>query len=118
MSLYRSLMTVEDWKEVYEASKTKPLLVFKHSTRCSVSAEAHEAWSKWLNDSQELPVENVLVRVVEERPVSNAIEESTGVKHASPQAILIADGEVKWHTSHWNITYASLEEHLREHCTK
>ncbi|QJC52413.1 bacillithiol system redox-active protein YtxJ [Paenibacillus albicereus] len=108
-----SLQTVEDWNDVLQKSHEKPVLVFKHSTRCSISAEAHEAWESWTRSAKSADVETALVRVVEERPVSNAIEESLGVKHASPQAILVKDGKAEWNASHWNITESSLAENAR-----
>lgn len=114
---YQQLTTVEQWNQAYEGASSKPLLVFKHSTRCNVSADAHAELLRYLQDAQG-GFDTVLVHVVEDRPVSNVIEEQLGVKHASPQAILIADGEVKWQATHWNITYSSLEEHLAEHCEK
>ncbi|ALS27430.1 general stress protein [Paenibacillus sp. 32O-W] len=118
MANYCTLTTVEQWNEAFRASAEKPLLVFKHSTRCPISAGAYEEWGKWLEDSADLGIGHVLVRVIEERPVSNAIEEATGVKHASPQVILVKDGKAVWNTSHWNITYSSLDEQVRQHCGK
>ncbi|MWC26760.1 bacillithiol system redox-active protein YtxJ [Paenibacillus sp. MMS18-CY102] len=118
MTLYETLSTVEQWEDAAASSAEKPLFVFKHSTRCSVSAEAIEAWTKWVEENQGSGIRQTLVNVVEDRPVSNAIAEATGVTHASPQAILIVNGEAVWNTSHWHITQASLEEHLRAHCGK
>jgi bacillithiol system protein YtxJ len=40
--------------------------------------------------------------------VSNAIAARFGVRHASPQALLVRDGEVQWHTSHLAITVKAL----------
>ncbi|SDT41754.1 bacillithiol system protein YtxJ [Paenibacillaceae bacterium GAS479] len=108
-----SLEKIEDWNKVLEQSHEKPVLVFKHSTRCSVSAEAHEAWLHWIEKSKGEAVDTAMVRVVEERPVSNAIEEQLGVKHASPQAILVRGGRAEWHTSHWNITETALVDNVR-----
>jgi bacillithiol system protein YtxJ len=48
------------------------------------------------------------VRVIEERPVSLALAERVGVKHESPQAILIRDGRPLWHASHGAITAGAL----------
>ncbi|WP_127531482.1 bacillithiol system redox-active protein YtxJ [Paenibacillus kobensis] len=118
MAFYETLTTVEQWEDASASSADQPLFVFKHSTRCSVSAEAIEAWNKWLEDNQQSGIRQTLVKVVEDRPVSNAIAEETGVTHASPQALLIVGGEVVWNTSHWHITYDSIEEHLRAHCGK
>ena len=51
-----------------------------------------------------------VVLVVENRATSSAVAEKLGVPHASPQAILVDDGEVAWHSSHWEITRSRLGE--------
>ncbi|MBD2846217.1 bacillithiol system redox-active protein YtxJ [Paenibacillus sp. IB182496] len=112
----QTLETTEQWDAALAASSERPLLVFKHSTRCSVSAGAHDELTTFLSDVKSPAFDAVLVNVVEDRPVSNRIEEQLEVKHASPQALLVEAGNVTWHTSHWHITYAALEEKLRQHC--
>ncbi|MGU3469813.1 bacillithiol system redox-active protein YtxJ [Paenibacillus sp. D51F] len=109
----KQLHTMEDWKRILELSHEKPVLVFKHSTSCSVSAGAIEEWTRWHEGTKGEGVETALVRVIEERPVSNAIAEELEVKHASPQAILIRDGKAEWNASHWNITETALSENAR-----
>lgn len=49
-----------------------------------------------------------LVRVIEERAVSLALAERLGVRHESPQVLLIRDGRVDWHDSHHRITAPAL----------
>ena len=44
------------------------------------------------------------MRVIEERPLSMEIQDTLGVKHASPQAILVKNGRAEWNASHWKIT--------------
>jgi bacillithiol system protein YtxJ len=53
-----------------------------------------------------------LVLVIERRTVSNAIESMLGVRHESPQAILLKDGKPKWNASHWSITFDALTRAL------
>lgn len=48
------------------------------------------------------------VRVIEERPVSLALAERVAVKHESPQALLIRDGQALWHDSHEAVTAQAL----------
>lgn len=112
MTTVRQLTTVGEWEEALRRSHERPLLVFKHSTRCSVSAGAHEALHRYLADARPTDCEVAIVHVVEDRPVSNAVAESTGIKHESPQAILIRDGKPVWHASHWTITYEFLCDKL------
>lgn len=51
---------------------------------------------------------HAIVRVIEERPISLALADRVGVKHESPQALLIKDGQALWHDSHRAITTDAL----------
>jgi bacillithiol system protein YtxJ len=112
MANIQQLTSLEQWNQALKATSGKPLLVFKHSTSCSVSAGAHEELTHFIEDGQADSVDYAIVHVIEDRPVSNAIAEQLGVKHASPQAILVKDGSPVWDTSHWHITYSFLSEKL------
>lgn len=113
MAEVKELTTVEEWKEVLSSSSEQPVFVFKHSTSCSVSAGAWEEFQKYLQDSPNQQVQYVYVKVIESRPVSNQIAEELGVKHESPQVILVKDQEAIWHTSHFKITKEVIAEQLR-----
>jgi bacillithiol system protein YtxJ len=97
---------------VLEDSSSKPVLLFKHSTRCPVSAEAYDHFRKHVGQDASPGVDYVLVLVVESRSISNAISEDLGVKHESPQALLIRNGKAVWHDSHWRITAQALKEQI------
>jgi bacillithiol system protein YtxJ len=53
------------------------------------------------------------VVVQHSRSVSNAIAERTGIRHESPQAILLKGGEVVYHASHYDVTAEDIEAGLR-----
>jgi bacillithiol system protein YtxJ len=75
-----------------------PVLIFKHSWACGTSAEAYEE----LSGLVDLPI--YVVDVLANRPLSNAIAARLGIRHESPQALLIDAGEVPWVGSHWHVT--------------
>jgi bacillithiol system protein YtxJ len=104
---YKEITSIEEWNSVYENSASRPLVVFKHSTTCPVSANAHEEFTNYLSKPRE-DVEYVLVKVIESRPVSNQIAEDTSVKHESPQIIYIDKKAKVWTASHWSITKAHI----------
>jgi bacillithiol system protein YtxJ len=104
MAQYREIQSVEDWNSTYEASGGKQLVVFKHSTTCPVSANALNEFESYLNGKPNPDTDYVLVKVIESRPVSNKIAEDTGVKHESPQIILVKNREKVWSASHWAVT--------------
>ncbi|MFL0554401.1 MULTISPECIES: bacillithiol system redox-active protein YtxJ [Paenibacillus] len=113
MSKWMRIQSIQELNDALERSASQPLLLFKHSTRCPISAGAHKEAEAYLNGTPREDVTYGLIYVIENRDVSNEAAERLGVKHESPQAILIKDGQAVWHTSHSKITKSTLEEILR-----
>jgi bacillithiol system protein YtxJ len=97
-----------DLEELLERSKTNPVLIFKHSTQCPISAYSYKEFKAFADSSSELACG--LVLVIENRSLSNTIAERLQVRHESPQAIIVKDGRATWHASHWSVTTDSLSE--------
>ncbi|MFC5703484.1 bacillithiol system redox-active protein YtxJ [Cohnella faecalis] len=112
MADIKQFTTLEQWNEALGKTSEKPLLIFKHSTSCSVSAGAHEELLKYVSDYEASDVDFAIVHVIEDRPVSNEIAEKLDVQHKSPQAILVDKGNQVWNESHWRITYSFLADKL------
>ena len=109
MSELKELTTTEAFDQVWEKSAEGPVFVFKHSTTCPISANAFDEFQKYANtNGKEEPV--YFLKVRESREVSNHIADVTGIKHQSPQLLLIEDKAVKWNDSHSNITIDHIEE--------
>jgi len=110
----QSIATLEDFNEVVKKSSSKPVFLFKHSTRCGVSAAAWQEFDAFMGEisAGDNSVDFSRVLVVEDRPTSLKIAEETKVPHQSPQVMLIRNENVVWHTSHWAITKAKLHEAL------
>ncbi len=88
-----------------EASKQGPVLLFKHSTRCSISSAAlHRLERAWTVDDDEAHT-CWFLDLIRHRDLSDAIAHRYGVQHESPQAIVVRDGRSVWHASHFGITY-------------
>ena len=104
------LQKPEDFEQLLERSKTDPVIIFKHSTRCGISDQVYEEFRRFLDSAGNIICG--LVLVIERRTVSNAIESMLGVRHESPQAILLKDGKAKWNASHWSITFDALTRAL------
>jgi bacillithiol system protein YtxJ len=86
-------------------------LLFKHSRRCPVSAAAFQEYVAFARENPDL--HTGWIDVVQQRPWARRIMEVTGVPHESPQALLIRDGKVAWHASHYQINRESLARALR-----
>jgi bacillithiol system protein YtxJ len=90
-----------------------PLAVlYKHSPICPTSDAAYE---EMLAFRRRRAVPVYLVDVIHHRPLSRALAERIGVRHASPQAIILRDGVAAWHRSHYEIraeAMARVVDHL------
>jgi len=108
------LKGIDELERVLAASATQPVLLFKHSYSCGVSAEALDELIAHLNDrDHSLPV--AMVAVQTHRDVSNAIAARLGVRHETPQALLVQDGRVVWSASHFRVTSQSVDQAIRSH---
>ena len=84
------------------------VLIFKHSLTCPISHAAFSEFQRFLTAGAPADLRVELIEVQNARPAAQRVAELTGVRHESPQALLLAGGEVLWHRSHWEITAKSL----------
>lgn len=111
MPSYSRLQSVTEIDPLFESSGERPVVFFKHSLTCPISSAAVREYERFLEDRPESDdTVYTLIEVQNARDVSNALAERTGVRHESPQALLVRDGEVAWHASHWQIKVESLAE--------
>ena len=103
----RTLSTVDELDRALVHSSVRPLVIFKHSPTCGISAQAFESISEWLSGPV-LNVDFVVVPVQASRPVSTALAQRFAIRHESPQAMVIVDGRVVWHGSHYRATAGSI----------
>jgi len=108
MSSLKELTATEEFDQVWEKSTEGPVLVFKQSTTCPISAAAFEEFQKYANTNGKTD-DVYFLKVRESREVSNYVADVTGVRHQSPQILLIDNKSVKWNESHSKITIDSIE---------
>ena len=110
------LQHIEQLDRLLSESHTRPLLLFKHSFSCGVSAEALDELIDHLNaDIVAAGVPDPLYAIVTvqtHRDVSNAVTTKLGVRHETPQALLIRDGRVIWSASHFRVTAEAMKKAL------
>jgi bacillithiol system protein YtxJ len=99
---------VEELDRLLSESHTRPLLVFKHSYTCGISAEALDE----LHATSDVDPNYAMVTVQTHREVSNAISKKLGVRHETPQALLIRNGKVVWAASHFRVTADAVRKAL------
>ena len=85
-------------------SKQKPVILFKHSNACPISARAYREMEK-LDDVN-------LLEIQAAPEISREVEKLTGVRHESPQVILLRDGKAVWDASHFDVNAATVSQAL------
>lgn len=104
MPSYVLLESIPEVERLIDASKKTPVLFFKHSLTCPISSRAFGEYQSFLAGRRsDEAVVYTLVEIQNARPVSKEIAERTGVRHESPQALLVRGGEVSWHASHYSV---------------
>jgi bacillithiol system protein YtxJ len=88
-------------------SAERPVLLFKHSRTCGVSCEALDELRAHL-DRDPADATYKLITVQSHRGISDAAANRLGVRHETPQAILLRHGRPVWKASHFRITADAL----------
>ena len=93
------------------ADAKRKVVLYKHSTQCGICDGAIEEVEQFLK-AHPAAAEFYYLDLLEHRDVSNAIAQRLGVKHESPQAIVLEDGKVAAVLNHRAIRVAALEKAL------
>jgi len=107
-----ALVDVQSLDAAIAESRERPVLLFKHSRYCGVSCEALDELHSHIEARGDAAVSYKMITVQTHRPVSDAAAQRLGVRHETPQAILLRDGKVIWNASHFRITAAQLDQAL------
>jgi bacillithiol system protein YtxJ len=106
-----SLRAVDELDRALDESHTRPVLLFKHSYSCGVSAEALDELRAHIEEQPEVSAaQYAMVTVQTHREVSNTITQRLGVRHETPQAILVRDGRAVWTASHFRVNAAEIRK--------
>ncbi|HEV2802311.1 MAG TPA: bacillithiol system redox-active protein YtxJ [Pyrinomonadaceae bacterium] len=97
--------------ELVARSHEAPVVLFKHSTTCPISARAHQQMQRVPADVAE---QISLVVVQRARELSRRVADETGIRHESPQAIILRNGQAVWSASHFDITAEAVAAAVRE----
>lgn len=98
---WNELTDLGQLNEIIAISNEKPVAIFKHSTRCSVSRMALKQFENEFNSSDK--VTPYFLDLIAHRDISNEIANRFGVTHKSPQLILIKEGKAVYNVSHSDI---------------
>lgn len=98
---WQHLESLEQLDALHQESQGRPVVIFKHSTRCSISAFAKHRFE--LGWPDEPKASAWLLDLIRFREISNEIAHRYGVAHESPQVIVLAGGQAVYHASHMDI---------------
>lgn len=104
------LQHVGQLDEMVAFSEQKPALIFKHSTRCSISRFALKQFEN--EYALEDRIDAYFLDLLEYRDISNEIANRFQVTHQSPQLLLIKNGQSVYDASHSDIDAGDLVERL------
>lgn len=107
---WKKLISTDQLEKIKTESEQKPILIFKHSTRCSTSRMSLDRLERnWKSDQ----IEPYFLDLLSYREVSDLIAEQFGVDHESPQAILIVKGKPVLALSHFEIDFNEIQKAVR-----
>ena len=94
-------------------SRERPVLIFKHSRSCGISCEAFDELHAHIADAS-VDASYNMITVQHHRQVSDAAAVRLGIRHETPQVILLRDGVPVWIASHFRITAEELTRVLSQ----
>jgi len=101
---------VSNLNDVLDESHKAQVVIYKHSAICNVSFSAQAEVDKFMQESG-TDVYRVIVQ--EQRPLSNEIEQVLGIRHESPQLLVIKNGQAE-SIDHFQITSDSIKSLLNK----
>jgi bacillithiol system protein YtxJ len=104
------LESPEQLQQIRKESASQVVMIYKHSTRCSVSSTVlnrMERSSAMFGD-----IKIYFLDLLHHRQVSNLVEDVFSVRHESPQLLAIKEGEVLFHLSHFEIDPGVIKRQL------
>jgi bacillithiol system protein YtxJ len=107
---WNKLESVNALDVIKQESENQGVLIFKHSTRCSISAMALSRLERSWKDSEMQHLKAYYLDLLKHREISNQIALDFGVMHESPQIIIIQSGKAIYNASHSDIQYEDLKE--------
>ncbi len=97
--------TVDVLEQLFVCSQDTPVILFNHDKGCPISATAYYQMQRFKGDIQ-------LIDVTVAQDITSLLAQRTGVKHESPQVILLQHGRAVWSASHFAITPGAVRHAL------
>jgi bacillithiol system protein YtxJ len=106
---WTNLQTIEELETLKKESFEHKVLIFKHSTTCSISKSALNRIERNWNDTEMQHLKPFYLDLLSFRPISSQIAQDFGIQHESPQVLVIENGKCVYNSSHVGIQYQDLQ---------
>ncbi|SDY15731.1 bacillithiol system redox-active protein YtxJ [Hymenobacter psychrophilus] len=113
MTPWQPLTKAEQLSEIVRESAEQPVIIFKHSTTCSISAMAKSKIERQWTDAGLDSTKLYYLDLLSYRPISQEMAQQFNVQHESPQLLLIQDGECTFHASHNGIRLSDVKQKVK-----
>lgn len=110
MTPWQPLTQSEQLTGIVQESFEQPIIIFKHSTTCSISAAAKAKIERQWADAGLDATKLYYLDLLRFRPISNEIAEKFGIRHESPQLLVIQNGECRHDASHMSIRLSDVKQ--------
>ena len=108
---WEKLINIDQLEAIKKESAINPVLIFKHSTRCSISDAAFARLERNWKDENAKRIKPYYLDLISFRSISSKIAEDFHIEHQSPQVLLIKDGNCVYDSSHMAISFAEIVSH-------
>ena len=115
VTAFHTLASASDWSDARAQSEEVPVILFKHSAACPVSARAQREMHDVADNPEAPPVYRLVVQ--ESRSLSDRIAETLDIRHETPQVIVLHDGVPVFDTSHSRVRASTVRDVLAEHAS-
>jgi bacillithiol system protein YtxJ len=109
---WNSLTDASQLETIKEESFNQPVLILKHSKTCSISSTALNRLERNWKQEKVGDLKPYFLDLLANRPLSAQIASTFDVEHQSPQVLLIKDGACTYSATHFDISFAELEEEV------
>ena len=109
---WHALTEVGQLDKIEKESEEKPVVIFKHSTRCGISRMVRNNFERNYDLPRDEKLKLYMLDLLANREVSNEVANRFGVRHESPQMIILKDRQVVHHASHQGIDLEDVRSRL------
>ena len=102
-----TLSDINQLKDIQQQSNERPQVIFKHSTRCSISSMVLKRLER---EGKPENMDFYFLDLIKYRDISNKVSDLFNVNHESPQILLIKNGDCVYDESHYGITMDALTD--------